>query len=80
MPNVKKKLSSFKLPISAISQKLRSHAGDVKGGLGTAPTSRKTPDAAKVVIGQFSACECAQALLAGYFLTMCVMSQTPESR
>ena len=71
MSNVKKKWSNFRLSVSAISQKLRSHVGDVKGGLGTAPTSRKTPDAAKAVIGQFSACECAQALLAGYSATQC---------
>lgn len=58
--------SSGELPISAISEKSRSHAVGVIRGLGTAPTSKKTSDSERAEIGRFSACVITQALLAGF--------------
>lgn len=60
--------SSGELPVSAISQKSRSHAKPTacSGGLGNAPTSRKPSGPAQAEIGRFEASECSLALLAGY--------------
>ena len=69
MPSRKKKRSSGKPPVSAISQKSRSCAARHNEGLGECTNKHKPSGTAKTVFGRFVACAHTQALLAGSFLS-----------